>query len=66
MKTVALKRPFQPQSPDASGVISWVHPGDLHMTKAGEQNQLDNALEARPEHGRLGSQLGPNKNGKKW
>jgi 3',5'-cyclic-AMP phosphodiesterase len=41
MKTLASKRPFQPQAPDASGVISWVHLGDLHMTKAGEQNQLD-------------------------
>lgn len=35
------KRPFQPQSPDAAGVISWVHFGDLHITKAGEQNHLD-------------------------
>jgi len=26
----------------------------------------DNALEAWPEHGLLGTQLGPNKNGKKW
>ena len=41
MKTLASKPPFQPQSPDASGVISWVHLGDLHMTEAGEQNQLD-------------------------
>jgi 3',5'-cyclic-AMP phosphodiesterase len=35
------KPPFQPQSPDAAGVISRVHFGDLHMTKAGEQNHLD-------------------------
>ncbi len=41
MTTVAPKRPFQPQSPDAAGVISWIHVGDLHMTKAGEQNHLD-------------------------
>jgi predicted phosphodiesterase len=41
MKTLASKRPFQPQAPDAAGVISWVHLGDLHMTKAGEQNHLD-------------------------
>ena len=107
MKTLESKRPFQPQSPDASGVISWVHLGDLHMTKAGEQNHLDLAeivnevnrafagsvsvrlsalemspttaavppmdvvrgglaLDAWPEHGLLGTQLGPNKNGKKW
>ena len=26
----------------------------------------DNALEAWPEHGLLATQLGPNKNGKKW
>jgi hypothetical protein len=35
-----------------------------------EQQRLprdqDNALKAWPEHGLLGSQLGPNKNGKKW
>ncbi|MBB5341370.1 metallophosphoesterase family protein [Tunturiibacter gelidoferens] len=41
MNSLASKRPFQPQSPDAAGVISWVHFGDLHMTKAGEQNHLD-------------------------
>ena len=32
---------FQPRPPDAAGVISWIHIGDLHMTKAGEQNDLD-------------------------
>jgi hypothetical protein len=26
----------------------------------------DNPLDAWPEHGLLGTQLGPNKNGKKW
>jgi len=41
MKTLASKRSFQPQPPDAAGVVSWVHFGDLHMTKAGEQNNLD-------------------------
>jgi Icc protein len=41
MNTLALKRPFQPYSPDAAGVVSWIHLGDLHMTKAGEQNHLD-------------------------
>jgi 3',5'-cyclic-AMP phosphodiesterase len=41
MKTPGSNRPFQPQLPDAAGVISWVHLGDLHMTKAGEQNHLD-------------------------
>jgi Icc protein len=41
MNTLASKRPFQPQSADAAGVVSWIHFGDLHMTKAGEQNHLD-------------------------
>src|ERR1700691_1086974 len=41
MKPLASRRPFQPRSPDAAGVISWVHLGDLHMTKVGEQNHLD-------------------------
>jgi 3',5'-cyclic-AMP phosphodiesterase len=41
MNTLASKRPFQPKSPDTAGVISWIHFGDLHMTKAGEQNHLD-------------------------
>jgi 3',5'-cyclic-AMP phosphodiesterase len=31
-----------------------------------EARDQDNALEAWPEHGLLGTQLGPNKNGKKW
>jgi 3',5'-cyclic-AMP phosphodiesterase len=41
MNTLASTRPFQPKSPDSAGVVSWVHFGDLHMTKAGEQNHLD-------------------------
>jgi predicted phosphodiesterase len=41
MKQIESRSPFQPQSPDEAGVISWVHLGDLHMTKAGEQNHLD-------------------------
>ena len=31
-----------------------------------EERDQDNALEAWPAHGLLGTQLGPNKNGKKW
>jgi Icc protein len=31
-----------------------------------EVRDQDNALETWPEHGLLGTQLGPNKNGKKW
>jgi predicted phosphodiesterase len=41
MSNFASKRPFHPKLPDAAGVVSWVHFGDLHMTKAGEQNHLD-------------------------
>jgi 3',5'-cyclic-AMP phosphodiesterase len=39
--------------------------GDREEPERVERNQ-DNALEAWPEHGLLGTQLGPNKNGKKW
>ena len=39
--------------------------GDLAKRERLERDQ-DNALEAWPEHGLLGTQLGPNKNGKKW
>jgi hypothetical protein len=31
-----------------------------------DERDQDNALDAWPEHGLLGTQLGPNKNGKKW
>jgi Icc protein len=34
-------QPYHPRLPDAAGVVSWIHIGDLHMTKAGEQNHLD-------------------------
>jgi len=36
-----MSHSFFPQAPDAAGVISWVHLGDLHMTRAGEQNHRD-------------------------
>ena len=39
--------------------------GELAEKPRAERDQ-DNALEAWPEHGLLGTQLGPNKNGKKW
>ena len=39
--------------------------GDREEGERVERDQ-DNALEAWPEHGLLGTQLGPNKNGKKW
>ncbi len=41
MSTLASKPAIEPQPPDTAGVVSWVHFGDLHMTKAGEQNHLD-------------------------
>ena len=41
MNLPASNRLFQPQPADAADVISWVHLGDLHMTKAGEENYLD-------------------------
>ncbi len=39
--------------------------GEPEERERAERDQ-DNALEAWPEHGLLGTQLGPNKNGKKW
>jgi Icc protein len=42
-----------------------VSSGDLTERVHVERDQ-DNALEAWPGHGLLGTQLGPNKNGKKW
>ena len=41
MSRVEPRRLFQPQPPDDAGVVSWVHLGDLHMTKAGKRNHLD-------------------------
>lgn len=32
---------MEPNPPDAAGIVSWVHLGDLHMTLAGEQNHVD-------------------------
>lgn len=32
---------FHPEKADAAGVLSWIHIGDLHMTRRGEQNDLD-------------------------
>jgi hypothetical protein len=39
--------------------------GQRTEPKLDERDQ-DNARDAWPEHGLLGTQLGPNKNGKKW
>ncbi len=32
---------FNPGSPDAAGIISWIHIGDLHMVQVHQQNHLD-------------------------
>ncbi len=32
---------FAPKPADAAGVVSWIHIGDLHMTRGGEENDLD-------------------------
>ena len=26
---------------DASGTVSWIHIGDTHLTRSGEQNEVD-------------------------
>jgi hypothetical protein len=41
-------------------------PGHVGTERNSRQRDQDNALVAWPEHGLLGTQLGPNKNGKKW
>src|SRR5712664_4191048 len=41
MTDTPFLQPFHPRMPDAAGVISWIHIGDLHMTEAGGQNHLD-------------------------
>jgi Icc protein len=41
MNVSSSKHVFKPSHPDSAGVVSWVHLGDLHMTKTGEQNHLD-------------------------
>jgi hypothetical protein len=51
-------------------LVSWVHFGDLHMTTRDQQNYRDFLALVdevnRIERGILGTQLGPNKNGRKW
>ena len=41
MSTNPAGRRFLPGDPDAAGIVTWVHVGDLHMTRAGEQNHRD-------------------------
>lgn len=40
--------------------------GSDRQTRTRAQRDQDNALDAWPEHGLLGTQLGPNKHGRKW
>lgn len=32
---------FEPRPADRNGSVTWIHLGDLHMQKAGEQNEVD-------------------------
>ena len=41
MKRNGRSEIFHPHPIDAAGVLSWIHIGDLHMTRAGEQNDQD-------------------------
>ncbi len=41
MNNSSALQSFRPNPPDAGGVLSWIHIGDLHMRAAGEQNDLD-------------------------
>ena len=41
MSTNPAGRRFLPGDPEAAGIVTWVHVGDLHMTRAGEQNHRD-------------------------
>jgi hypothetical protein len=40
--------------------------GDALASMPRAERDQDNAISAWPEHGLLGTQLGPNKNGRKW
>ena len=59
-----------PDPPDLMGIVSWVHFGDLHMTTRAQPELRpgldgDRVAGAWPERGILGTQLGPNKNGRR-
>lgn len=45
-------------------MLSWAHIGDLHAYAPLGTDA--HAVEARPGHGLLGTQLAPNKHGRKW
>lgn len=39
--TQTTDSPFQPLPMDKTQTVSWIHIGDLHMVKEGEQNEID-------------------------
>jgi predicted phosphodiesterase len=41
MSKTQATQTLAPKVAHAAGVVSWIHIGDLHMTRAGEQNDLD-------------------------
>lgn len=41
MNRTQATQTFVPKVADVAGVVSWIHIGDPHMTRAGEQNDLD-------------------------
>ena len=50
----------------ATDEIRVLVPGAARGQRERQARDQDNALAAWPEHGLLGTQLGPNKNGRKW
>ncbi len=61
LRVVAVSTGGKVGSDEVRALIGSVRP----RRRRAERDQ-DNALEAWPEHGMLGTQLGPNKNGRKW
>ena len=51
---------------EAKDMISVVVGGAAFKPSPRQERDQDNAVEAWPERGLLGTQLGPNKNGRKW
>ncbi len=48
-------------------MLTWLPIGDLHLTEADAQNHRDlDRIGAWPAKGLLDTQLGPNRNGRKW
>ena len=80
IRTVVLWRhagpsPARAQCRERLTSMEWIPGNDAHREgQAGlnrparnrAERDQGNALDAWPEHGLLGAQLGPNKNGRKW